>query len=399
MASLTSFCNSFRKMVDKQMGVELVQLLERGAPAPEELQREKRVQEATTSHGGDAGEVLALFLLSLRAKHTGDSVKELELICTTLKTWVHRYVDADGSALWMTPLIMHLSILARRVASHLDQAKRSEAGSDAFLKKLVEIYRDMFQKLNKEKAKRAGLVWVSCEMARAYFLLGQITQCDPLFKNMSQYCGKDNFNPETDLPKAICVTFYFYWGKFCVFAHALVEADRKLSWAFQNCPPKYKSNRRKILLYLVPCKLRLGVLPTQELLQSHDLGMFVDIVKAIREGNVRLFSEKMEENAADFIKMGTYLLMMKLKFTVLRNLCKGVYREVSRKPGGDASKLDLKPFEHIFAWQADCDADETACVLASLIYQNAIKGYLSHERKKLVLSKGEAFPAPSKWKS
>merc|ERR1712129_183324 len=100
-------------------------------------------------------------------------------------------------------------------------------------------------------------------------------------------------NPK-DMPKAISVTFYFFWGKHCVFNHDLREADEKLSWAFNHCPPKNKGNRRRILLYLIPCKMRLGVLPTQELLKSHGLDMFVDIVKAIREGNAKLFTEKME---------------------------------------------------------------------------------------------------------
>merc|ERR1719442_120911 len=189
---------------------------------------------------------------------------------------------------------MIVSAMARQVAAQLDQSKRSEANSDAYLKKLVEIHRELFQKLNKERTKRAGHVWVCCELLRAYFQLGQISQCAFLLTAMSQSLNKDGFNP-TDLPKSIAVTFYYYWGKHCVFNHDLQQANEKLSWAFINCPEKCKNNRRQILLYLVPCKLRLGVLPTQQLLQTHDLVMFIDIVRAIREGNVKLFTERMQE--------------------------------------------------------------------------------------------------------
>merc|ERR1712217_650780 len=108
---------------------------------------------------------------------SGAAVRELELVCTCLKTWVQRYIEAEGSGLWMTPMLIHLSVMARRVAAQLDQAKRSEANSDAYLKKLVEIHRELFQKLNKERTKRAGHVWVCCELLRAYFRLGQISQC------------------------------------------------------------------------------------------------------------------------------------------------------------------------------------------------------------------------------
>merc|ERR1719436_2202737 len=99
--------------------------------------------------------------------------------------------------------------MTRKVATQLDQAKRSEANSDAYLKKLVEIHRELFQKLNKERSKRAGYVWVCCELLRAYFKLGQISQCSFLLTAVTQSLNKDGFDPK-DLPKAISVTFYFY---------------------------------------------------------------------------------------------------------------------------------------------------------------------------------------------
>lgn len=398
--SLPALCASFRRLTDREDGVAVVQLFDPARVPTRELRSESFVQEVCARDGGEVyGEVLSLYLLCLHARVAGQAVRELELACTCLKAWVQRYIEAEGTGLWMTPMMIYLSGMARRVASQLDQAKKSEANSDAYLKKLVEIHRKLFQELNKERTKRAGHVWVCCELLRAYFQLGQISQCSFLLNAVSQSLNKDCFNP-TDLPKAISVTFFFYWGKHCVFDHNLRDADERLSWAFEHCPSKSRSNRRKILLYLVPCKLRLGVLPTQDLLQTYDLTMFFDIVRAIREGNVKLFTEKMEEHAADFIKMGTYLLMMKLKFMVLRNLCKSVHHEVRRRLGENAAhKLDLAPFEHVFNWQDGCDADETACLLSNLIHQGAVKGYLSHEHRKLVFAKDLPFPPPSRWRA
>jgi len=405
--SLPAFCSTFRRLVDREDGGGVVKQFEevarnhswsRSAPRLETTPN-AHLQTTAIEHGGEvAGEVLSLYLLCIRARATGQSVQELEFACTCLKTWVQRYIECDGPAVWMTPVMTYLSIMTRNVAIQLDKAKRSENNADAFLKKLVEIHRELFQKLNKERTKRAGYVWVVCELLRAYFQLGQISQCSFLLNAVTQSLNKDG-SSATDLPKAIAVTFYFYWGKHCVFDHSLRDADEKLTWAFNHCPAKNKGNRRRILLYLVPCKMRLGVLPTQALLVDHGLDIFIDIVAAIREGDVKVFTEKMEEYAADFIKMGTYILMMKLKFMVMRNLCKGVHYQV-RKRLGDAAgtKLDLQPFEHVFQWQDGCDADETACVLANLIHQGAVKGYLSHEHRKLVFAKDLPFPPPSKWR-
>lgn len=400
-SSLSGVCGSFRRFTDREEGVQLVNLLDpdKGKLPLREVGRNDRLQELVQSYAGPAyGEVLSLYLLCLQARTAGESVRELELVCTCLKTWAQRYIESNGTGLWMLPFMMYLSVLARRVASQLDQDKRSEASSDVYLKKLVEIYRELFQKLNKERTRRAGHIWVCCELLRALFKLGQVSQCSFVFSAVTQSLNKDGFNP-TDLPKAICVTFYYYWGKHSVFEHNLRDADERLTWAFNNCPEKSKANRRRILLYLVPCKLRLGVLPTQALLQNYSLDIFIGVVKAIREGNVQLFTQKMEESAADFIKMGTYLLMMKLKFMVLRNLAKEVHQEVRHRLGENADhKLDLTPFEHVFSWQDGSDADETACALTNLIHIGAVKGYLSHQHRKLVFAKDVPFPPPSKWR-
>jgi len=204
--------------MDRENGTAVVHLLDhnRGNIPLHELQNESHVHDTVMAHGGDNGEVLSLYLLCIRQRSTGDAVRELELICTCLKTWVQRYIEVESSGLWMTPVMIFLSVFARRVAASLDQTKRSEANNDAYLKKLVEIHRELFQKLNRVRNKRAGHVWVCCELLRAYFRLGQISQCPFLLNPLSQALNRDGFNP-TELPKAIAVTFFLLLGQALCF--------------------------------------------------------------------------------------------------------------------------------------------------------------------------------------
>jgi hypothetical protein len=45
-------------------------------------------------------------------------------------------------------------------------------------------------------------------------------------------------------------------------------------------------------------------------------------------------------------------------------------------------------------WQdTETDLDEIECLLANLIVQRTLKGYIAHEKRVLVLSKTNAFPA------
>lgn len=40
----------------------------------------------------------------------------------------------------------------------------------------------------------------------------------------------------------------------------------------------------------------------------------------------------------------------------------------------------------------DIDLSETQCIVANLIYEGKIKGYISHQHQKLVVSKQNPFP-------
>ena len=40
----------------------------------------------------------------------------------------------------------------------------------------------------------------------------------------------------------------------------------------------------------------------------------------------------------------------------------------------------------------EVDLDEIECILANLIFQGKIKGYLSHQKRFLVVSKADPFP-------
>jgi hypothetical protein len=57
------------------------------------------------------------------------------------------------------------------------------------------------------------------------------------------------------------------------------------------------------------------------------------------------------------------------------------------------TKLDIAMFKRCLdATGVKMDKDEVECVLANLIYKGYIKGYLSHQHSKLVVSKTNSFP-------
>ena len=84
---------------------------------------------------------------------------------------------------------------------------------------------------------------------------------------------------------------------------------------------------------------------------------------------------------------GTYLLLEKCKTVCYRNLFKRVHLIL------DKHQISLSYVASVFKWLAmPIDLDEVECILANLIYRGYIRGYLSHTKRVLVLSKRDPFP-------
>merc|ERR1712129_681770 len=176
----------------------------------------------------------------------------------------------------------------------------------------------------------------------------------------------------------------------------------RLAFALANCPPRASRNRRRILTYLVPCRMRLGHLPSLDLLRRHGLENFSGLARAVATGDVVLFNSELAKEELWLIRVGTYLVVEKLKLMVYQKLCMQVYHLVSveLEQAGKTEKRhqqDLRRYERAFAWQDEGDGSETVCILANLMYIGAIRGYLSDEHRKIVFSKESPFPSPANW--
>jgi hypothetical protein len=84
---------------------------------------------------------------------------------------------------------------------------------------------------------------------------------------------------------------------------------------------------------------------------------------------------------------GTYLLLEKCKTVCYRNLFKRVHKIL------DKHQISLHYVAKAFKWLGlPIDLDEVECILANLIYRGYVRGYLSHSKRVLVLSKRDPFP-------
>lgn len=235
---------------------------------------------------------------------------------------------------------------------------------------------------SEEDTKRLGMLNLVNQLLKVYFRINKLHLCKPLIRAIDSSPFKDQF------PLAQEITYRYFVGRKAMFDSDYRSADEYLSYAFQNCHRRSSKNKRLILTYLVPVKMLLGFMPVKHLLQKYDLMQFWDLVSAVKNGDLRGIDTVMEEHEGFFIKAGIYLIVEKLKITAYRNLFKKVYLVEK------THQIDISSFQAALQLmgQDDVDSEETQCIVANLIYDGKIKGYISYQHKKVVVSKQNAFP-------
>lgn len=237
------------------------------------------------------------------------------------------------------------------------------------------------QPLGEEGSKKAGVLFVVNELFSMYFKLNTLRLCKNLLKPVESRGLHENGT------MGEMVTYRYYVGRLNMFEDQFDLAEENFNYALRHCHKDAVGNKKRILNYLVPVKLLRGRLPTIKLLEKYSLHEFLPLLNGMRTGNLMEFNDGLMKHQDLFIRRGTYLLLEKCKMICYRNLFKRVYKIV----GSEQIKLEL--IARSFKWLGmTIDLDEVECILANLIFKQYIRGYLSHAKKILVLSKKDPFP-------
>jgi hypothetical protein len=330
--------------------------------------------------------VIASFLefLRLKSAHSFTDPLVLESLANCTRKLCSAYAEEDGQ--WLLLSVVFLLSLCRKTATLMDQPD-----STKWRKKMVEILREIFPILHKERACLPGTAWLICQLLALYMALDQVKLCAHILAALSQGLIREGgFRPEM-VPVPVGVTLYYLWGKFHLMDSKYKEAHEKLIWAFQNA--KNPKHTKIIAQSLIPSMIAIGVFPKDMLFTASGCDHYVEITNAIRMGDLNTFGRLLDTHAQKLASAGTLLVMEKARRLCARNLAKRLsiaYKSVE----GDNSKIELDVF--FAGWklaEPDSCIDEMICALADLIYSGEIKGYIALEHNKLVLSKANPFPA------
>ncbi|KAM8922663.1 PCI domain-containing protein 2 isoform 5-T5 [Lycaon pictus] len=301
-----------------------------------------------------------------------------------------RAFQAHKEENWALPVMYAVALDLRIFANNADQqlVKKGKSKVGDMLEKAAELLMSCFRvcasdtRAGIEDSKKWGMLFLVNQLFKIYFKINKLHLCKPLIRAI------DSSNLKDDYSTAQRVTFRYYVGRKAMFDSDFKQAEEYLSFAFEHCHRSSQKNKRMILIYLLPVKMLLGHMPTIELLRKYHLMQFAEVTKAVSEGNLLLLNEALTKHETFFIRCGIFLILEKLKIITYRNLFKKVYLLLrTHQLSLDAFLVALK-----FMQVEDVDIDEVQCILANLIYMGHIKGYISHQHQKLVVSKQNPFP-------
>lgn len=217
----------------------------------------------------------------------------------------------------------------------------------------------------------------------------------------------------TGVPGSVAVSLAYYWGVILVQSNAYTEAEAKLSWSYDRLAEDGSSNvfggagvpsinhaehRKQFLCYLIPLRIRNGILPSAELLKKYNLDtVFGKIVLAIREGDLESFEREEQRQKVVFVRHGTMNLWAAVKILVMRQLVRSIVQAYVRchpDMAKDKSwKIDVSVIARTVVKKNPVySLVEIESMLAQLIASGAMKGYLTLNHDKLVIPSANAWP-------
>ncbi|KAI8743698.1 PCI domain-containing protein 2 [Biomphalaria glabrata] len=313
---------------------------------------------------------------------------------TTVVQCFLKALQAQKEENWALPVmfavVLDLRLFAVNADIQLVAKNKGKAGEK--LEKAAELLMSLFRvcasdnRAAIEDSKKWGMLNLVNQLFKIYFKINKLHLCKPLIRAIESLPIKDKFSLSQ------LITFRFYVGRKGMFDSNFKSAEEYLTFAFEKCHRESTKNKRLILIYLIPVKMLLGHMPKPSLLRKYDLRQFSDVAQAVSSGNLLQLNAALQKHESFFIRCGIYLILEKLKIITYRNLFKKVYLIKEKN-----HLIDISSFTAALRMMEveDIDDDETQCILANLIFDNKIKGYISHQHKKLVVSKQNPFPALS----
>lgn len=292
------------------------------------------------------------------------------------------YLDTlSCDSAWSAPLLLHLCEDARVIALEADRQLSRRFRKPQFMEEVAEVLKHALSVVSNDKrptghsSRHVVTLTLINQLLKVYFNTNELSQCPSIvaLTHDSSFSFK-KFSIEQR------VVFKFYEGRLALYDGRYVDAAKALSYALARIPSSESVNRRRTLLFLIPAKIMTGSLPSNHTLDVFHMNWFHPIVEAVRTGNVGMFDAALRKNAEFFVRIGIYLTVQKMLPYVYRSLIRRLIIMVG------SNRIYIKDIlAGLRAAETAMDMEQLNCILANLIHQGIIGGYIAPKIKVLCI--------------
>ncbi|KAG2323476.1 hypothetical protein Bca52824_016689 [Brassica carinata] len=268
------------------------------------------------------GEILAHLFRSLQSYRVGNLVEAYLAFEKFANAFVQGFRNWEPA--WALEALYVVCYEVHILAEKADKELTFNGRSSEKLKAAGSLLMKVFGVLAGKGPKRVGALYVTCQLFKTYFKVklmitslevGTVNLCRSVIRSIetARIFDFEEFPRRTrsSTSSLQSVTYMYYTGRLEVFNENFPAADTKLSYALQHCNPKRERNISfmwlmfmMILKYLIPVKLSIGIIPKDELLQKYNLPEYMNVVQALRKGDLRILRHALEEHEDRFNRGG-----------------------------------------------------------------------------------------------
>ncbi|KAJ2453725.1 hypothetical protein EV183_002024 [Coemansia sp. RSA 2336] len=305
-------------------------------------------------------------------------------LCRLAELFTSLLASAQGP--WLIPAIRSMAVAlclsAQQVAKQTDDASVFTQSATRLLQLLIVILSDSTTPI--ASSKRVGALVVAGLLLR----ISLRTSAAP-----GAYAGKaleaKALVSLPGFPQRDRITYSYWLGRYYLVCYYIDAARKQLEYAFSKCPYWHYHNKRAILRHLVAANMLRGQLPSKDLLEKYDMEpVYYDLVACFKQGNLHLFQQHLVDNMEFFRSQGNFLLLLeRTKLLIYRN----ALRKVALL-NADAERANVLQYRDVLAAfrlasrNFEMDVLEMESILASLISQKMVLGYLFHHHQVVNLS-------------
>eukprot|EP01139_Manchomonas_bermudensis_P001117 Amastigsp_a1422_94.p1 type:complete len:396 gc:universal Amastigsp_a1422_94:46-1233(+) len=389
MKSLREFTKQVASAVGKSDGKALARLLVLDDQLAAAASQEKNWEAACASLSDVVKPMIMRLLECLAARREGNHVEAHERMLESFRAFLELMKDSTS---WILVPSEQMTRNLKTLAWAADAAEPTR-GSDRHVNEVVHELRKYLAIMHKDSAsgadtKRGGLLYGVNAIMSCYFKVNQLSLCVSLLRTVESYTSGSDF--ERMFPIRHKVVYRYYVGRLMLSQGDFKAADEMLSYAFEHSARGHFANKRHVLAFLIPVKWIAGVFPSEQLCAKFSLDEYGAVLSAVRRGQIAEFDRVLATHESYFIRLGVMLLMEKLRLLTCRNLFRRAWLLL---PADTRSKTSLAHFQLAARLSgAQLSDDELECLLANMIAQNWVKGYIHQERRIAVLHKTLPFP-------